>query len=87
MIEWFLTALSLLGCWFNIQKSVAGWIIWSFANVGWILSFMAKGMMAESTLFAVYLALSIYGTIKWSRPEGQKQDLAKARSVDLQAEE
>ena len=74
MVEWSLTALSLLGCWFNIQKSVAGWIIWSFANVGWILSFTAKGMMAESTLFAVYLGLSIYGTIKWSRPEQQADD-------------
>jgi len=86
MIEWSLTALSLLGCWFNIQKSVAGWIIWSFANVGWILSFMAKGMMAESTLFAVYLALSIYGTIKWSRPVGKKQDAGSAQTVESRSE-
>jgi nicotinamide riboside transporter PnuC len=76
-----------MGCWFNIQKSVAGWIIWSFANVGWILSFMAKGMMAESTLFTVYLALSIYGTIKWSSAAGQEQELDPARPVDLGAEE
>ena len=74
VLEWSLTALSLLGCWFNIQKSVVGWIIWSFANVGWILSFMAKGMMAESTLFVVYLGLSIYGTIKWSRSAKQSKD-------------
>lgn len=68
MFEWLLTGLSLLGCWFNIQKSAVGWVIWSVANVGWIITFLAKGMIAESTLFSVYLALSIYGIFKWRQP-------------------
>lgn len=63
-----MTALSLLGCWFNIQKKVASWVIWSLANIGWIICFASKGMLAESTLFSIYLALSLYGIFKWRRP-------------------
>lgn len=67
MFEWMLTALSLLGTWFNIQKKVEGWYIWVVSNVGWMISFMLKGMLAEATLFAAYLVLSIYGCIKWRK--------------------
>ncbi len=69
MFEWLLTVFSLLGCWFNIQKKVVSWVIWSVANLGWIISFSSKEMFAEATLFTVYLALSIYGIIKWRRPK------------------
>ena len=74
MFEWLLTGLSLLGCWFNIQKSVVGWVIWTIANIGWIITFVAKGMLAESTLFTVYLALSIYGIFKWRQPAAEVPD-------------
>lgn len=72
MFEWILTGLSLAGTWFNIQKKIVGWLIWSVANVGWVISFMLKGMPAETTLFAVYLVLSVYGAVKWrrARPAG-----------------
>ncbi len=68
MLEWILTGLSILGTWFNIQKKVAGWIVWTISNIGWIVSFSLKGMIAEATLFSVYLVLSIYGVYKWMRP-------------------
>ena len=74
MFEWLLTGLSLLGCWYNIQKNVASWVIWSIANIGWIVTFMAKGMIAESTLFSVYLALSVYGVFKWRQPLAEASD-------------
>lgn len=69
MFEWLLTALSLAGTWFNIQKKILGWFIWSAANTGWVISFIHKGMLAEATLFAVYLILCFYGIIKWRRSE------------------
>ena len=65
MIEWFLTGVSLIGCWYNIQKKVISWFLWAFANLGWMLTFTYKGMLAEASLFAVYLLLSIYGIFKW----------------------
>jgi nicotinamide riboside transporter PnuC len=70
MFEWILTGLSILGTLYNLQKKAAGWVIWSIANIGWIISFAMKGMLAEATLFSVYLVLSIYGIFKWMQPPG-----------------
>ena len=71
MFEWSLTALSLAGTWFNIQKNIIGWYIWAVANLGWVVSFMQKGMLAEATLFSIYFILCIYGIIKWRRPQAK----------------
>lgn len=68
MFEWILTGLSILGTLYNLQKRVAGWVIWTISNVGWIISFSMKGLLAEATLFSVYLILSIYGIFKWMQP-------------------
>jgi nicotinamide riboside transporter PnuC len=72
MFEWILTDLSILGTVYNLQKRVAGWIIWSISNIGWIVSFSTKGMMAEAFLFCVYLVLSVYGIFKWWTPREKK---------------
>ena len=72
MYEWILTGLSILGTLYNLQKRVAGWVIWSIANLGWIIIFTRKGMMAESFLFSVYLVLSVYGIFKWWTPRPRK---------------
>ena len=68
MFEWTLTGLSILGTLYNIQKKVAGWVIWTISNLGWVINFTRKGMVAEATLFSVYLVLSIYGIFKWMKP-------------------
>ena len=68
MFEWALTAMSLIGTWFNIQKKVSGWVIWLVANLGWVTIFTLKGMVPEATLFSAYTILSIYGIVKWMRP-------------------
>ncbi|MFA7346561.1 MAG: nicotinamide mononucleotide transporter [Desulfurivibrionaceae bacterium] len=68
MYEWILTGLSILGTLYNLQKRAAGWVIWTIANLGWIISFSHKGMMAEAFLFSVYLVLSVYGIFKWWTP-------------------
>lgn len=73
MFEWMLTLLSLLGTFYNIQKKVEGWYIWTISNIGWMISFILKGMPAEATLFAAYLVLSIYGCVKWRK---KKDELA-----------
>lgn len=72
MFEWTLTVLSIIGTLYNLQKRVAGWIIWTISNIGWIISFVMKGLLAEATLFSVYLVLSIYGIFKWWQPRDPK---------------
>lgn len=74
MFEWLLTALSLAGTWLNIQKKLGGWLIWSVANTGWVISFSLKQLWAEATLFFIYLILSIYGYIRWKRQKLQLKD-------------
>lgn len=72
MFEWTLTALSIIGTFYNLQKRAAGWVIWTISNIGWIISFAIKGLLAEATLFSVYLVLSIYGIFKWWQPKTAK---------------
>lgn len=72
MFEWTLTVLSIVGTLYNLQKRAAGWIIWTISNIGWIISFTIKGLLAEATLFSVYLVLSIYGIFKWWQPRHPK---------------
>ncbi len=67
MFEWILTTMSIAGTWLNIQKKTSCWIVWSIANLGWIISFVMKRMPAEASLFIVYLGLSVYGWLKWRR--------------------
>lgn len=73
MYEWILTGLSILGTLYNLQKRAAGWVIWTISNLGWIVSFSHKGMMAEAFLFSVYLVLSVYGIFKWWTPRTQAE--------------
>lgn len=76
MYEWILTGLSILGTLYNLQKRAAGWVIWTISNLGWVVSFTHKGMLAEAFLFSVYLVLSVYGIFKWwprlPRPQEDK---------------
>jgi nicotinamide riboside transporter PnuC len=78
MFEWLLTALSIIGTLYNLQKRAAGWIIWTISNAGWIMSFTMKGLPAEATLFSVYLVLSVYGIFKWRQPRSQKKTAGAA---------
>jgi nicotinamide riboside transporter PnuC len=73
--EWVLTALSIIGSWYNIQKRSSCWLIWSLANVGWIISFSLKEMYPQATLFIVYLCISLYGWAKWSDNNSKKIEL------------
>ena len=79
MFEWTLTGLSILGTFYNIQKKVAGWVIWTISNIGWVINFSRKGMVAEATLFSVYLVLSIYGIFKWMKPRVKTSGTGKKK--------
>ncbi len=81
MFEWLLTILSLLGTWYNIQKKVLSWYVWTVANVGWTVSFLMKEMIAEATLFFIYLIFSIYGIIKWSRKPAKESSSVSAENI------
>lgn len=66
-LSWFLTALSLIGNVFIIQKKMSGQVCWMIANTGWVIYFASIKEIPSATLFSAYLGLCIWGVIKWSR--------------------
>lgn len=75
MFEWILTILSIFGNCLNIQKKKSSWLVWSAANVGWIISFTVRKMPAEATLFVAYLGLSVYGYYHWRKLEKKERSV------------
>lgn len=64
-----LMIVSLAGVWLNIQKRREGFLIWSFTNALWAYIDFKAGLMAQGTLFLVYLILSILGWFKWDKED------------------
>ena len=71
IIAYFATALSLVGVILNIHKSVWCFRIWAFTNTWWMIYDIYKQAYAQALLFAVYVALAIYGLIKWTPKKGK----------------
>jgi nicotinamide mononucleotide transporter len=69
LLTWFLTAMSLVGVWFNIKKNSICFYIWIVANVGWIYVDIKAGLMGQAVLFVIYSVLSVYGIYEWRKPE------------------
>ncbi|MBT3394129.1 MAG: hypothetical protein HN411_03340 [Waddliaceae bacterium] len=68
MLPWFLTALSLTGNLFIIKKNVTGQWVWAIANTGWIpFHYFHNHDSASAFLFTVYLGLTVWGIISWTK--------------------
>lgn len=65
LIEWVLVVLSILGNVLIIYKMRSGYGVWIVGNVGWVICFTYRELWAQVFLFTVYLALAIWGFIKW----------------------
>lgn len=65
IIEWSATALSIFGAVLNANKLIAGFYVWSIANILW-LSFSWKhkhwGLFVMNIIF---LGINIWGIINW----------------------
>ncbi|MBE9532012.1 MAG: nicotinamide mononucleotide transporter [Proteobacteria bacterium] len=72
ILTWVLTAMSLVGVWYNIKKNPLCFYIWIVANVGWIYVDIKAGLMGQAALFVIYSALSVYGIYAWRKPEESK---------------
>ena len=70
MIEiftWILTVLSVVGTILNIKKRRSCFFIWTMTSTSWMIYDYSIGAYAQSTLFAVYTGLAIWGIIQWGR--------------------
>lgn len=67
LITWALTVLSVIGTVLVIKKKKTDFHFWIVTNIGWALVDFAAGLPAQAALFAVYLAVSLYGLYEWRR--------------------
>ncbi len=65
LLTWVLTAMSLVGVWYNIKKNVVCFYIWLVANAGWIYVDIKADLMGQAVLFVIYSVLSVYGIYAW----------------------
>ncbi|MBE7413871.1 MAG: nicotinamide mononucleotide transporter [Deltaproteobacteria bacterium] len=66
-LSWIAVALSIGGTFLNARRRVSGFYLWAAANVIWIAVFIEARLWASAFLFAVFLALAVYGAWEWGR--------------------
>ncbi len=71
-LSWILVFLSLTGNVFVIKKNVIGQWLWAIGNAGWVMFDLSIGAYSQAFLFAVYLAMCVWGIIEWSK-ESKKE--------------
>lgn len=66
--EWSLVTVAILGtlCVSGLQEVFAGHLFWLVSNTGLLLLNAYLRRWPMLALFAVYLALAIYGLIRWA---------------------
>ena len=62
---WGLTAASVLGAALNAIGFRAGFGIWIFSNIGWVIFYASSALWPSAVLFIAYLVLSVVGFFMW----------------------
>ena len=73
-IYWGTAALSLLAVWLNIHGRRVCFAIWAMTNATWAVVDYLHEIHAQAALQLAYLALSVYGLIKWRRSGREGRD-------------
>jgi len=63
---WILTAIALVGAYYNSNANKVGFWYWVVSNTGFCLYNASIGEWAMSLLFLAYLGITINGIRKWS---------------------
>jgi nicotinamide mononucleotide transporter len=61
------TSFSLVGQWLMARKRVENWLFWIGVNVLAVFLYAAKDLWLSSALYALFLALALYGWVSWRR--------------------
>lgn len=64
-MTWIITILSIIGVILNINKNKWCFVIWTGTNFAWMVIDYNEGLYSQSSLFAVYFILALWGLWKW----------------------
>jgi len=63
----FVMVFSILATWMLTQKILENWLYWLVVDAVAIVLYWKSGYLATVILFAIYIALSIYGYLTWRK--------------------
>jgi len=63
----FVMVFSILATWMLTQKILENWLYWLIVDAVAIVLYWKSGYLATVILFAIYIALSIYGYLTWRK--------------------
>lgn len=69
MIDWIIVPIALTGAALNIFKRREGFLFWIVSNWYWLGKNLYAGDWPQAIIFAMFLALSLYGLAIWTKPE------------------
>jgi nicotinamide riboside transporter PnuC len=69
IFTWALTLASLVGVVLNIRLDRRCFYVWVLTNAAWMAVDFSRQLYAQSALFAVYFALSVWGIFQWKKKE------------------
>ena len=72
-----MTVASLIAQWFMGRKIVESWIVWILVDVLAIGLYFAKELYPTTALYAIFLALAIWGWLNW-RTEWKRLAMASS---------
>jgi hypothetical protein len=64
---WLITLASIIGTVANIYKRRWCFWVWLFSNGSWFLIDLHAQLYSQAFLFLVYIGLSVWGLVSWSK--------------------
>ena len=72
-LDAMLTALSLVGQWWQARRHVACWWIWIAVDVVYVGAYLFKSLHVTAALYVFFLGLAVFGLRAWSAAAREPQ--------------
>jgi len=66
-MRWFIAAIAIVGCGFNIAHSRISFLLWTVSNLYWCQYNWRRREHAQAVVFFVMLLMCVYAFWSWSR--------------------
>lgn len=59
--------MSIIGAYLNVKRKRVSFLLYTIANIGWVLTNLYFEIYSQAALFFVFTILSTYGWFEWGR--------------------